>query len=85
MSPVRVYLLSSIQTGFIKSRFIGENIRLVLDLINFYSYNNKNGLLFLIDFEKAFDRVDWNFIIKSLKVFQFWRRLHLSDLYTVLK
>lgn len=71
MSPVRVYLLSSIQTGFIKERFIGENIWLVLDLIKFYSYNNKNGLLFLIDFETAFDRVDWYFIIKSLKFFNF--------------
>jgi hypothetical protein len=30
------------------------------------------GLLLLIDFEKAFDTVSWNFIEKNTKFLQFW-------------
>ena len=71
IQPILPKIISSNQTGFIKGRFIGENIRLVLDLIDFCSSNFKKGMLFLIDFEKAFDRVDWNFIVKSLEFFNF--------------
>ena len=48
-------LISKDQTGFIKGRYIGENIRLIYDLMNYTEQNNIQGLLLLIDFEKAFD------------------------------
>ena len=43
------------QTGFLKGRYIGENTRLIYDLMNYTEQNNIPGLLLLIDFEKAFD------------------------------
>ena len=45
------------QTGFLKGRYIGENTRLIYDLMNYIEQNNIPGLLLLIDFEKAFDCV----------------------------
>ena len=35
------------------------------------NYNNLPGLLICIDFEKAFDSVDWNFMMKVLETFGF--------------
>lgn len=64
-------LISSDQTGFLKGRFIGENIRLVYDLMNYTEQNQIPGLLMLIDFEKAFDSISWNFIYKTLDLFNF--------------
>ena len=64
-------LISTDQTGFIEGRFIGENTRLVYDLLQFTEEKHIPGLLLLIDFEKAFDSVSWSFINKVLKFFNF--------------
>lgn len=64
-------LISRDQTGFLKGRFIGENIRLVYDLMNYTERNNIPGLLMLIDFEKAFDSISWEFVFHTLDLFNF--------------
>jgi hypothetical protein len=43
------------QTGFIIGRYIGDNIRLIYDMLQFTEENDIPGLLLLIDFEKAFE------------------------------
>ena len=58
-------MLNSDQTGFMKGRFIGENIRLIDGIINYTAEQNLPGLLLFLDFEKAFDTVEWNFILKK--------------------
>jgi hypothetical protein len=64
-------LINEDQTGFMVNRYMGDNIRLIYDLICYLNYNNIPGLLLCIDFEKAFDSVDWNFMMKVLKAFGF--------------
>ena len=59
------------QTGFIKGRYIGENIRLIWDVIEHAEDLDIPGLLFFADFEKAFDSVDHSFIVDCLKFFNF--------------
>lgn len=39
------------QTGFVKGRFIRENIRLVYDIMNYTQSKEIPGLIMLIDFE----------------------------------
>ena len=58
-------------TGFLKGRSIGENIRLIDGIINHTEYDNIPGLLLFLDFEKAFDTVEWPFIWKTLDSFNF--------------
>ena len=48
-----------------KTRLIYDKIK-IKDKIN---SNNKEGLLLLIDFEKAFVSVEWNFLEEALKFF----------------
>ena len=50
------------QKGFVQNRFIGENIRLIHDIMTECVSENKQGILILVDFEKAFDTLDLNFI-----------------------
>ena len=64
-------LINDNQTGFIPGRYIGENIRLIYDILAFTEENDIPGILLLIDFEKAFDTVSWDFIQKTLTFFNF--------------
>lgn len=59
------------QTGFVKSRYIGENIRLLYETIDNLNENNNPGLLFFADFEKAFDSLNHTFLMKTLDSFNF--------------
>ena len=64
-------LVNKDQTGFLAGRYIGENIRLIYDLMHYTEKNNIPGLLFIIDFQKAFDSVSWSFISNVLNYFNF--------------
>ena len=64
-------IIHSDQKGFVKGRFIGENTRLLYDVMKYLEVHQRSGLLFLIDFEKAFDSVEWAFIDYTLKTFNF--------------
>jgi hypothetical protein len=64
-------LINSDQTDFLNGRFIGENIRLIGGLKNHTAAHNIPGLLMFLDFEKAFDTVEWSFIWKTLVSFNF--------------
>uniref|UniRef100_A0A803SPA4 Reverse transcriptase domain-containing protein n=1 Tax=Anolis carolinensis TaxID=28377 RepID=A0A803SPA4_ANOCA len=50
------------QTGFLPNRQIKDNVRMVINLIDYYEKNIQREVLFIaIDAEKAFDRVNWDF------------------------
>ena len=79
-------LINNDQTGFLKGRFIGENIRLIDSIIHYANTKQIPGLLLFIDFEKAFDSIEWAFIEKTLNYYNFgsslvaWFRLFYSDI-----
>ena len=60
-------LINNDQTGFLNDRFIGENIRLIDCIIQYTTEKNIPGLLLFIDFEKAFDSLEWSFIHDTLR------------------
>ena len=59
------------QCGFVKGRYIGEAIRNTMDMLEWARRNNKQGLILLIDFKKAFDSVSFRFIKDSMRYFGF--------------
>ena len=79
-------LISTDQVGYIKKRYIGENIRLMFDLMSYTNENDIDAILAQIDFEKAFDSIEWSFLYKTLKTFNFgeyfisWVKLLYSDI-----
>ena len=78
-------LIHENQKGFLSGRYIGENIRLVYDILSYTEQHNKPGILLLIDFEKAFDSLSWRFLFNVINFFNFgpdftkWIKIILND------
>ena len=64
-------IINNTQTGYVEGRFIGENIRLISDILNFTADQDIEGIALFIDFEKAFDSLEWEYLFKALDTFQF--------------
>ena len=71
MKTVLPQLIHDDQRGFLKGRYIRQNIRLLYDTLLYASKHRIPGLLLMTDFEKAFDSVAWSFTEKSLTAFNF--------------
>jgi hypothetical protein len=71
IKPILGNIISETQKGFLKGRYIGECTRLLYDLIDKLEEEDIPGLLLLIDFEKAFDTMEWSFIEKTLQFYGF--------------
>ena len=59
------------QAAFVSDRYIGDAVRTVADIIYLTKYKNMPGLLMNIDFEKAYDSIDHEFLKKVMKSFNF--------------
>ena len=71
MQKVLNGIISEDQTGYIKKRFIGNNIRIIEDLIDYIEKVNIGGVILFLDFQKAFDTVEWKFMMEVLNKFNF--------------
>ena len=52
------------QSGFIKDRFIAETACSILDITDHTERSELPGMMIFIDFEKAFDSIEWCFLYK---------------------
>ena len=59
-------IVSPNQTGYIKGRYIGENIRTIYDIIEYTSLKNIPGMIVMLDFEKPLIVSHGNFFLKHL-------------------
>ena len=73
--PTLPNLIHSDQTGFVKGRYIGENIRLISEIMDYTSHSNE-------DFRKAFDSTELPFIMKTLDHLNFGRGISVELTYS---
>ena len=87
LTKVLPKIINNDQTGYIKGRYIGENIRTITDIIEYCKFKKMSSILLLIDFEKAFDTVSWKFLDEVLHKFNFGHifRKWIKMLYTDVK
>ena len=67
-------LISLQQTAYIQNRNIGENGRLISDIIEIANIQQMEGFLVTMDVGKALDSLDHKFLISVLKKFGFRSR-----------
>ncbi|GBG80831.1 hypothetical protein CBR_g31387 [Chara braunii] len=79
--PVLDQIIHPTQTGFVKSRRIQDNILLVNELLKLTRQDKQNLAVVFIDFEKAYDHVDWLFLDRCMEkmnigpVFRRWTEI----------
>ena len=75
IEPLLPKLIHSDQTGFVKGRYIGDNIRLISDLMEQTKRDQTTGILLSLDFRKAFDTLEWSLIQHALRIYNFGTNL----------
>lgn len=76
------------QTCGIPGRFSGENVRFLQDVINLSNTEHIAAAIISLDQEKAFDRVDWSFMLRVLEALNFgpsfrsWIRLLYTNIFS---
>lgn len=79
-------LISNMQTSFIKGKHISEGILICNEVIHSLKLGQSSEIIIKIDFEKAFDSVDWVCILDAMIVLGFggiwcgWVQAFLSSM-----
>jgi hypothetical protein len=60
-------VISPTQTAFIPGRFILEGCVIVHEVLHELKLRSDKGIIWKLDFEKAYDRVSWNFLFEVIE------------------
>jgi hypothetical protein len=66
----KTYMLKIIhhcQKAFIRGRYITDGVMLLQEIPRETNVKKKQGVILKIDFEKAYDKVNWNFLLNCCK------------------
>ena len=64
MKQILPNFISNDQVAYLKKHYIGQNIRIIKDVIEECKANM--GIIAFLDFEKAFDSIEWLFLENCL-------------------
>jgi hypothetical protein len=71
LAKVMDVLISSNQSAFIKGWNLVDVVLVVNEVVELVKKSRKDCLIFKVDFEKAYDSVDWSFLNYMLHHFGF--------------
>ncbi|GJY76394.1 putative RNA-directed DNA polymerase [Tanacetum coccineum] len=60
-------VVGDVQTAFIKGRFILDGVLIANETVEFVRKKKEIGLVFKVDFEKAYDSINWKFLGDIMK------------------
>lgn len=67
-------VISKEQSGFVQGRAIHENVAIAQEMVNELDRKAIVNMMIKVDMEKAYDRMEWGFILKVLERFGFSNR-----------
>ena len=68
LNKVAQTVVSPMQTVFLPGRNIMEGVVILHETIHELHTKKRNGIIFKIDFEKAYDKVKWSFLQQTLRM-----------------
>ena len=68
INSVADHIISPTQTAFMRGRNVLEGVVILHETIHELHRKNQSGVILKIDFEKAYDKVKWNFLLQSLRM-----------------
>ena len=74
IKPCLQKIISETQTGYMQGRFIGLNLRKLMDLLYMVEKEDMEAMLISVDFYKAFDSIEFSAVEGALKFFNFGER-----------
>ncbi|GJS31784.1 RNA-directed DNA polymerase, eukaryota, reverse transcriptase zinc-binding domain protein [Tanacetum coccineum] len=83
-------LVGGVQNAFVKGRYILDGVLIAKETVGYIKKARKKCLLFKVDFKKAYDSLNWDFLLEVLKLMGFgskWCELPgdpLSSLFIIL-
>ncbi|GMP75173.1 hypothetical protein CsSME_00032357 [Camellia sinensis var. sinensis] len=63
--------ISEVQTAFLSGRFILDRVLIADEVVDWWRRSKKNGIILKLDFEKAYDSVNWEFLYSMMTNFGF--------------
>lgn len=67
MKKVMGRIIGDTQTAFLKGRFILDGVLIAIEAVDFLLRSKKKAMVLKVDFEKAYDSVDWCFLLHMLE------------------
>jgi hypothetical protein len=71
LSKVMNSVVSNSQTAFLKGRHLVDGVVVINEIVDLAKKFGRECLIFKVDFEKAYDSVDWGFLEYMLRRFNF--------------
>jgi hypothetical protein len=71
MKPLLPTLISQEQAGFVKGRQILDNIIQAHEIIHTLKSQRRGGMIIQLDLAKAYDKINWHYMAKTLEAFGF--------------
>ena len=62
LNPCMPRVIHNHQTGFISGRFIGDNVLLTRNFLEWHRHHGTQAHVVFCDFQKAYDRVRWSWL-----------------------
>ncbi|KAJ0434710.1 putative RNA-directed DNA polymerase [Helianthus annuus] len=70
-------VVASVQTAFVEGRLIFDGPIITSEIISWAKKKHQKIFVFKVDFEKAYDSINWKFLLANLKAMKFpalWRK-----------
>ncbi|KAJ9538526.1 hypothetical protein OSB04_031259 [Centaurea solstitialis] len=74
VKKVLARLIGDTQMAFLKGRFILDEVLIAIEALEDLRRLKKKGLLLKVDFDKAYDSVEWDFLLDMMKEMGFGQR-----------
>ena len=67
LEPIMSRIIDPSQSAFIKNRFILDNVILSQEILHSCQTTKQQGVVVKVDFEKAYDKIHWDYLIEVLE------------------